>query len=111
MNKEEKRSYNKKYRENNKEKIQDIKSKYWDEINFNGLKSQVLERDNWECQDCGMSNEQHILVFNKILTCDHIDGNRDNNVLNNLITLCLRCHGKKDGKRAWSKIKCMVQEE
>lgn len=75
----------------------------------------VLLRDNYSCVGCGMSNEEHKKLWNKRLTIDHIDGNgRDkrfeiyklrtkesiNNNLTNLQTLCLRCHGSKDGKRA-----------
>ena len=53
------------------------------------------------CIHCGMSQEQHIVLFNKSLTVDHIDGSgrnskTNNNNLDNLQTLCLRCHGRKD---------------
>lgn len=71
---------------------------------FGGNREIALERDNWTCQECGMNNEQHILLFGRSITVDHIDGNgrnsnTQNNSLDNLITLCLRCHGRKD-KRA-----------
>ena len=60
----------------------------------------ILERDNWECQDCGLTNEQHILCFNKCLVVHNIDGENKkikeiNNQEENLISLCMRCHGKR----------------
>ena len=75
-----------------------------EKFRFGGLRQVALERDNWECVECGMTNEQHILIFGRGITVDHIDGKgRDskepNNTLDNLQTLCLRCHGKKDIKR------------
>jgi cytochrome c553 len=44
-------------------------------------------------------------LFRRSLTIDHIDGKgyyskEKNNDPNNLVTLCCRCHGRKDGKRA-----------
>ena len=61
---------------------------------------EILERDNWECQDCGLTNEQHILCFNKCLVVHNIDGENKkikeiNNQEENLISLCMRCHGKR----------------
>jgi len=69
---------------------------------FGGNRQIVLERDNWQCQECGMNNEQHIVIFGKSLVVHHIDGNgrnskKPNNNINNLITLCSRCHGTIEG--------------
>ena len=78
--------------------------KWKSRIRFGGLKEVVLERDNWQCVKCGMNNQQHIVIFGRSITIDHIDGNgiyskNPNNTLENLQTLCLRCHGLKDQKR------------
>jgi len=66
---------------------------------FSGNRDLALERDNWECQECGMSQEKCIVVFNRALSVHHIDENglnvskkEKNNDLDNLITLCTRCH-------------------
>lgn len=72
-----------------------------DKHRFGGNVQAVLERDNFECQDCGMTQEQHIIIFNKRLDIHHIDGfgknapkEIKNNDMLNLITLCHRCHAK-----------------
>uniref|UniRef100_A0A6M3J1Y1 Putative homing endonuclease n=1 Tax=viral metagenome TaxID=1070528 RepID=A0A6M3J1Y1_9ZZZZ len=74
---------------------------------FGGLRDIVLERDDFSCVECDMNNEQHIVIFGRGITVDHIDGNgryskTPNNTLDNLQTLCLRCHGKKDRQRGRS---------
>lgn len=106
------------YRDNNKEKIKEltinwkkrnktkvdiINRKYFNKKGFGGIRDMILERDNWACVMCGMTNEQHILLFGRIITVDHIDGNRNNNIKENLQTLCLRCHSTKDNKRRRNK--------
>ncbi len=90
--------YNRKakiYRDNNKDKMKES----WNKTMFDGKKDQVLERDNWECQVCGMSQEKSIELFNRELSIHHIDGKgayipkeQKNNDINNLITMCMRCH-------------------
>lgn len=72
-----------------------------DNHRFGGNVQAVLERDNFECQDCGMTQEQHIIIFNRRLDIHHIDGygkntpkEDKNNDMSNLITLCHRCHTK-----------------
>lgn len=98
-NKEKLKNYHKKWISENPEwRIKQYQKKY-----FNGLTDKVYERDNWTCQECGMTQEQHIIIFNRQLTIHHIDGNgvyskKQNNDIENLITLCLRCHGKKHGR-------------
>lgn len=52
------------------------------------LKREVKERDNYSCNIC---KEQ---LLSEELLIHHIDENKKNNKLNNLITLCFSCHGK-----------------
>jgi 5-methylcytosine-specific restriction endonuclease McrA len=76
-------------------------------MRFGGLRQLVMERDKFSCHGCGMTQQEHIDKWCKSLTIDHINGVGRNalvpdNTLDNLITLCLRCHGKKDGLRTAS---------
>jgi 5-methylcytosine-specific restriction endonuclease McrA len=111
--------WNKEWSARNKDKVRAIKTAwrerhseylriYYQEVQskleFGGNKKMVLERDNYTCQECGMTNEEHIKRWSRNITVDHIDGNgrnskTKNNNLDNLITLCLSCHGRKDEKR------------
>jgi len=54
----------------------------------NELKEEIRKRDNYTCQHCGITEEEHIIVFGKILTVHHIDYNKQNCNEDNLITLC-----------------------
>ncbi len=63
-------------------------------IEFNKeLKQQVLERDNYTCQclNCASLNETDLHIH-------HIDYDKTNNNLENLITLCNSCHSKTNPK-------------
>jgi 5-methylcytosine-specific restriction endonuclease McrA len=68
---------------------------------FGGLREKVLKRDGYKCVMCGMTREQHYSAWDRDLTIDHIDhcgryNDIQNNEMDNLQTLCLRCHGAKD---------------
>lgn len=74
---------------------------------FGGLRDDVLKRDNYCCLGCGMTNEEHKQKWNRNLTLDHIDNQgrfskEPNNSLDNLQTLCLKCHGRKDSAKFWT---------
>ena len=65
----------------------------------NKLKEQVRFRDNYECQVCGCSQ----LENGRQLDCHHIDYNKMNNLLINLIALCHKCHMKTNNNRKYWK--------
>lgn len=78
-----------------------------DKFRFGGMRSVVLERDKYSCVSCGMTEHQHKIKWGRSITINHIDGNgrnskKPNNNINNLETLCLKCHGHKDGLRTTS---------
>lgn len=61
-----------------------------------GLRGAVLERDGFACVRCGMTDTEHKAKWDRPITIDHKDKNRKHNTMENLQTLCLSCHGKKD---------------
>lgn len=65
----------------------------------------IIKRDGYQCTSCLISRDAHRDKYKCDLNVDHIDGNgrffnNPNNHPDNLITLCKKCHGSKDGKRA-----------
>lgn len=87
-NKKKRAEYTKQYREKQKE----LFAKYKDLERFGGQKQNVLDRDDNKCVLCKVSER---------LVIHHIDGSGGssrkgyiniNNSLENLITLCYKCH-------------------
>src|SRR5258708_34981357 len=69
---------------NNKPEVKLKKQEY----HFGGfykekLRDQAVKRDNFTCQICG--SKKNLIVH-------HYDGDRLNNILSNLVTLCRECH-------------------
>jgi hypothetical protein len=56
------------------------------------LKDKIKTRDNYECQNCGMTEEEHLIVYGRIIQVHHIDYNKENCSEDNLITLCQGCN-------------------
>ncbi len=59
-------------------------------LEFRKKREFIRERDNYTCVECEISQKE----LRKTLDVHHIDGNKFNNMLNNLITLCRECHIK-----------------
>ena len=99
--KAEVKEYNKKYNDEHRAVIKK-RNREWRDLNrFGGLRAKVLERDNYTCQNCGMTNKEHLEKWGREITIDHVDGNgryaeEQNNLSENLVTMCLACHGRKD---------------
>ena len=55
------------------------------------LKEKVRRRDGYVCQKCGMTQEKSLEKFHKKLATHHIDYNKNNCDLSNLVSLCSRC--------------------
>jgi 5-methylcytosine-specific restriction endonuclease McrA len=57
---------------------------------YETLKNEVLERDGWRCQDCGSA---------KMLEVHHVKprSKLGHDASDNLITLCVDCHGRRHG--------------
>jgi len=93
-------SYRKKYEVSRRS----ARNVFRERVHFGNMRSVALSRDNYKCVKCGMSNEEHLEKWKRKLTVDHIDGKGrysevKNNDINNLQTLCLSCHGKKDHRK------------
>ena len=89
-----------------KEVIKQRNQRAKDNFRFGGNRMIALSRDGFMCTECGMTNEEHISLYDRELTTHHIDGNgrntqEKNNNLDNLTTLCLKCHGRLDIKKRW----------
>jgi len=65
------------------------------------LKEQIRKRDNHTCQNCSISEDKHLLTVGKVLTVHHIDYNKENSKINNLITLCYSCNSKANFNRTY----------
>lgn len=66
--------------------------------NWDECAEKIRERDDYECQNCGMSNVEHVEKFGSKLNVHHIkkarkfDSYDAANAQENLITLCNSCH-------------------
>jgi 5-methylcytosine-specific restriction endonuclease McrA len=62
----------------------------------------ALERDGWECQDCGMTDEEHRKRDSGGLHVHHetplreFEDSEAANRLENLVTLCRACHSDRE---------------
>ena len=71
---------------------------------FGGNREIAIQRDAEKCVLCGFTRKKHFKVYGSDITVDHIDGKGinskvKNHNINNLQTLCIKCHTKKDVKR------------
>jgi len=68
------------------------------------LKLEIRQRDNFECQNCGMTEGEHLSVYGTVLCIHHIDYSKENNKRNNLISLCNQCNIRANYNREYWKI-------
>jgi hypothetical protein len=69
-------------------------------IEFNeSLKETIRKRDNYKCQNCEMTEEEHLIVIGQILEVHHVDYNKQNCNKDNLITLCKQCNLRANANR------------
>jgi hypothetical protein len=69
------------------------------------LKLEIRQRDNFICCLCGKTEEEEMKEFNRVLSVNHIDFNKNNCKKSNLNTLCLRCNikiNRKKDRESWT---------
>lgn len=77
---------------------------------FGGMREVVINRDKGKCIKCGMSRIEHKKIYGCDITINHKDGTgrnekETNNNIDNMETLCLSCHGRKDSLRYWNNVR------
>ena len=69
-------------------------------LEFNDkLKEKIRKRDNYICQKCSTTEEEHILIYSYCLVIHHIDYDKMNCEEWNLITLCSQCNVRANFNR------------
>lgn len=63
------------------------------------LRKKVRIRDNYICQICSMTQEEHLIRYGCVLHVHHIDYNKQNCIDTNLITLCHKHHMETNSNR------------
>lgn len=58
------------------------------------LKTEIRKRDNYKCQNCRITEKEHLKKYKRVLDVHHIDYNKENCKKKNLITLCSKCNIK-----------------
>lgn len=67
------------------------------------LRESIRKRDNYICS-CGMTEEEHLIVYGQVLHVHHIDYNKQNCNKKNLISVCLSCNTRANFNRIyWQK--------
>ncbi len=67
------------------------------------LKYKIRERDNFECQNCDMTEEEHLSIYGRVLDIHHIDYDKQNGKEENLITTCKQCNLRANFNRDYWK--------
>ncbi len=69
---------------------------WWRGKDWDTIKLKARERDGFECQECGLTEEEHMEKYKQPLQVHHINPYRKSkdNSLENLVTVCCVCHRK-----------------
>lgn len=68
------------------------------------LKEKVRRRDGYVCQKCGMTQKESLEKFHRKLFIHHINYNKNDCDLSNLVSLCSRCSSDVNFNRGyWTK--------
>lgn len=75
--------------------------------NWQKVRAEVLERDDYKCQKCGLSNEEHKkrsdlwppwggLHVHHLVPFVEFDSKEEANKMKNLVSLCASCHASSE---------------
>jgi len=67
------------------------------------LKEEVRKRDDYICQNCSMTEEEHLIIYGRNLHVHHIDYDKNNSKRENLVTLCFQCNIRANCSRDYWK--------
>lgn len=65
------------------------------------LKLAIRQRDNFTCQKCGITEEEHLEKLGRVLSVNHIDYDKTNCDPKNLNTLCVGCNSSVNTNREY----------
>jgi hypothetical protein len=65
------------------------------------LKDKIRKRDDYICRNCGITEEEYLIIYGRNLDIHHIDYNKFNCVDANLITLCTSCNIRANFNRSY----------
>lgn len=65
------------------------------------LKAKIRKRDNYTCQVCKMTEEEHLIVYGCNLTVHHVDYNKENCKDFNLVSTCFGCNARVNFNRGY----------
>ncbi len=102
------KEYHKRY--NQRPEVIKRMKEYNEKLSHGGNREAALEHDDYKCTQCAMTREESYKKSNKDLYVEHVNGDFNNNSLDNLATFCFRCHSKKiaiANKKNSEKIKTM----
>lgn len=68
------------------------------------LKEFIRKRDDYICQNCLITEEEHLIVFGSVLVVHHIDYNKQNLNKDNLVTVCISCNSRANYNRWYWKV-------
>lgn len=73
--------------------IKSIENGTWFSRNLSTLRNYLIEKNGYRCNECQLDKWNNLKI---VLEVHHIDGDRKNNKLENVILLCPNCHSQTD---------------
>lgn len=65
------------------------------------LRERIRKRDNYICQLCGLTEEEHLVIYGQVLLVHHINYDKKNCEEDNFVSLCRQCHARTNFNRGY----------